>query len=89
MAYVDLNEFTKCMNAYESIVSALQNQIEALGQANSTLKMGITGAEGEALYANCKSLQAQVEANISQLKKAIALVQSTNKYYVTNLGVLE
>lgn len=89
MAYVDLNQFTQCMNAYESIVSALQNQIEALGQANSVLKMGITGTEGEALYAQCKNLQAQVESNISQLKKAIALVQSSNEYYVTNLGVLE
>ena len=35
MAYVDLNEFTKCMNAYESIVSNLAKKNAAKKEADA------------------------------------------------------
>lgn len=90
-ARVDLNEFTKAVNALDRIVGSLSKQIDELTGAGEQMRSAIAGdlADIQTLYRSIDSAQQQVQSNVKQIKGVIKLIEQEHEHYIKVLRPME
>ena len=91
VARVDLNEFTKAVNALDQIVGSLSKQIGELSDAGTQMRSAITGdlTDIQALYTSIDSAQQMVQQDVRQIKGVITLIEQEHEHYIKVLRPLE
>lgn len=86
---VDLGALQKAQQEYDTIITALNNVMSQITQAEETIKRGFEGQESTALFQSSQKLITQITEQQQNIKKTIEALKQNEEWYRSTLGVLE